>query len=229
VALNAEEEIVKKVSSGGLDSLSADDRKRLPAQMDFADAAYARRLKEIHEEHRELKDQPFEHFLQAQILRDETMAESVDRFLKARPDYQIVVLAGSGHLSYGSGIPKRVARRNGLPYTIILINAEIDRDIADYVLFPQATPGGSSPKLLVTLKEEGGKVFITGFSHGSGAEKAGLKTGDQVVSVDGVAVRSFEDVRIELVLRKKGDRVSVKVLRPGEAGGKEVTFEVELK
>lgn len=229
VALNVEEEIVKKVSSGGLDSLSADDKKRVPAQMDFADAAYAERLKKIHEEHRELKDQPFEHFLQVQVLWDETMAESVDRFLKARPDYQIVVLAGSGHLSYGSGIPKRVARRNGLPCTIILNDAEMEKDIADYVLFPQATPGGSSPKLLVTLKEEGGRVFVTGFSHGSGAEKAGLQTGDQIVSVDGVAVRSFEDVRIELVFRNKGDRVSVKALRAGGAAAKEMAFEVELK
>jgi membrane-associated protease RseP (regulator of RpoE activity) len=157
------------------------------------------------------------------------MAESVDRFLKARPDYQVVVLAGSGHLSYGSGIPKRVARRNGLPYAIILNDEEMERGIADYVLFPQPAPGGRSPKLLVTLKEEDSRVFVTGFSHGSGAEKAGLKAGDQIVSVDGVAVRSFEDVRIELVFRNQGDRVSVKVLRPDGAAGKEIAFEVELK
>jgi S1-C subfamily serine protease len=44
-----------------------------------------------------------------------------------------------------------------------------------------------------------------------------------------VAVRSFEDVRIELVFRNQGDRVNVKALRPGGAAGKEMTFEVELK
>ena len=47
------------------------------------------------------------------------MAESIDRFLKKNPDFRVLVLAGAGHLQYGSGIPKRVFRHNGLDYAIV--------------------------------------------------------------------------------------------------------------
>lgn len=53
----------------------------------------------------------FERFFLAQVLWDETMAETIARFLQDNPDYQVVVLAGQGHIIYGYGIPSRVVRR----------------------------------------------------------------------------------------------------------------------
>ncbi|BCX08553.1 MAG: hypothetical protein KatS3mg066_2412 [Fischerella sp.] len=41
------------------------------------------------------------------------MAEGIAEFVKANPDYRVVVLAGQGHIVYGYGIPSRVARRLG--------------------------------------------------------------------------------------------------------------------
>src|SRR4028118_1600443 len=55
----------------------------------------------------------FERFFTAQVLWDETMADKIAQFLKANPNYQVVVLAGTGHIIYGYGIPSRVARRLG--------------------------------------------------------------------------------------------------------------------
>jgi len=72
-----------------------------------------------------------------QILWDEMMAESMDRFLKKNPDFRVVVLAGAGHLQYGSGIPKRAFRRNGFDYAILLNDSEIRKDLADFIVFPE--------------------------------------------------------------------------------------------
>jgi aminopeptidase N len=113
VALNQNQEIVQKVFRGGLESLSGEEKKSLPEGMDFSDEAYRERLKTTFRKHKGFHEDNFDFFCQAQILWDETMSESIDQFLKAHPDDQMVVLAGSGHLAYASGIPKRTARSNG--------------------------------------------------------------------------------------------------------------------
>jgi membrane-associated protease RseP (regulator of RpoE activity) len=155
------------------------------------------------------------------------MAESIDSFLKDYPGYQMVVLAGGGHLSFGSGIPKRSARRNGHDYAIILNDVEIEKDVAHYVLFPGTVPLESSPKLMVSLSEGKGQVTIQGFTPGSVSEKAGLQKGDILLSLDGIPVETVEDARLELLFKKKGDPVKVKILRkiPAE-GDREMDFEV---
>jgi membrane-associated protease RseP (regulator of RpoE activity) len=157
------------------------------------------------------------------------MAESVDRFLKAHPNDQVVVLAGSGHLAYGSGIPKRAARRNGYDYAIILNDAALEKDIANYVLFPEAISGPTSPRLMVFLKEEAGKVEIVGFPQDSASEKAGMQVGDMILSIDRTPVHSVDDIKIELLFRKKGEKVRVAVLRKGLLGSEEMNFEVVLR
>ena len=158
------------------------------------------------------------------------MSESIDRFLRARPEYQIVVLAGEGHLAYGSGIPKRTKRRNGVDYAILLNDVDVKPDIADHVLYPETLPGPSSPKLMVLLKEEKGRAEITGFPEGSVSEKAGMKTGDVILSVDQNPVRTIGDIKIDLLFREKGERVKVVVLREAlPEGSQEMDFEVVLQ
>jgi aminopeptidase N len=230
VALNMRQEIVDKVFRGGLDSLSEEEKGFLPSQMDFSDEIYKERLKKIFKEHEDFRTGNFDFFYQAQILWDETMSESIDKFLRTHPSYQMVVLAGSGHLAYGSGIPKRTARRNGYDYAIILNDVDSEKDIADYILLPGTIPYVSSPKLMVLLMEKGGKVKIVRFPQGSIAEKAGMKAGDVILSIDRTPVTSIDDVKIELLFRKKGDKVKVKILRKTFlSGSKEIVFEVPFR
>jgi len=75
-------------------------------------------------------------------LWDETMAEKIAEFVKANPDYQVVVLAGKGHIIYGYGIPSRVERRLGVGNVkarSVLFNSSEnptlsgDRPIADFI------------------------------------------------------------------------------------------------
>ncbi len=230
VALNVKQEIAEKVFRGGLDSLSEEEREFLPFQMDFSDPVYKERLKKVFGEHEDFKTKNFDFFYQAQILWDEAMSESIDKFLRTHSTHQMVVLAGSGHLAYGSGIPKRTARRNGYDYAIVLNDAELEKDIADYVLLPEKIPGVTSPKLMVFLLDEKGRVEITGFPHGSISEKAGMKVGDVILSIDHTPVSGIDDVKIELLSKEKGERANVRVLRETTTGSpEEMVFEVNLQ
>ena len=108
VALNARRSLTRAVARGGIDGLSDADHKELPA-LDLHDA-----------EHRawfdhSMKDHPHgkpEHLYAAQVVWDETMAETASRWLAGRiPGRQLVVLAGTGHCR-ADAIPNRVRRRS---------------------------------------------------------------------------------------------------------------------
>lgn len=226
IALNLQREIIDKVSKGGIDSLSEEEKKEIPLELDFSDKGYRERLYEIFQKH---PSDNFDFFLQSQILWDETMSMSIDEFLKENPDFQIIVLAGSGHLQYGSGIPFRTFRKNGYEYSILLNETEIARNISDYVVFPRPIEGTTSPKLMVTLKEIEGKIRIEGFTPDSVSERAGLKVGDILISIDDYEIRSINDIRTHLFFKQKGDNVKVKILRKRFLlGDKEMEFKVLL-
>jgi uncharacterized iron-regulated protein len=229
VALNMRREITDKVSKNGLDSLSGDERKEIPAQMDFSDNEYRERLMRIFKMHRNSTDRNFDFFYQAQVLWDETMSMSIDEFLKKNNDYQFIVIAGGGHIQYGSGIPKRTFRRNGYSYATVLNDADIEKTIGDYIVFPGTIEGITAPKLMVSLREDKGRVIVEGFPKDSISEKAGLETGDVILSIDGATVDSIDDVRICLFYKNKGESVKVKVIRKRFLfGDREMDFEIIL-
>lgn len=229
IALNQKSEIVDKVSKGGMDSLSSDEKKETPAQMDFSDSEYRDRLRRVFEQHRN-RERDFDFFYQAQILWDETMAESIDAYLQKNPDRRMIVITGSGHQMFGAGIPKRAFRRNGLAYATILNDADVDGgNVADYLIYPQPLEGMMAPRIMVVLNETQGSVTIMDLPEGSVSRKAGIKAGDILLSFDGAPVRDVADIKIALFYKKHGDTVRVKVLRHRFLfGDKEMTFDVKL-
>ena len=230
VALNLSQEIVEKVGRWGIDSLSPEEKLQVPAQMDFADAAYRQRIREAFQAHPDFKERNFDFFYQAQVLWDETMAEAIDEFLRNNPDRQMIVLAGNGHLSFGSGIPQRVYRRNELPFSILLNDAEVERNAADFLLYPGSLAWEPSPKLMVFLRVEKGRVTIEGFSKESVSEKAGLQKGDRILALDNTPVSSLADIRLELLYKTKENPVKVKIQREiPDAVPTEMEFEVHVQ
>ncbi len=229
IALNLEREIIEKVSKSGIDSLSDEERKELPSEMDFSDTEYRERLKEIFRMHKDFKERNFDYFFQSQILWDETMSQSVEEFLQKNPDYQIVVLVGQGHLRYGAGIPKRTYRRNGYDYAIILTDERVEKDIADYIVFPKHVEGITAPKLMIFLKDEDSRIKIADFPEDSLSEKAGLKVGDIILFMDKAKISSIEDIKIHLHFKKKGDALKVKILRKEEDQDKVMEIEVVFR
>jgi uncharacterized iron-regulated protein len=147
LALNTPSEVTRKVASQGLESLTAEEKKHIPpiSEIRTDNAEYRQLLLEVFQQHQKAgqgNSTAFERFLQAQVLWDETMAEKIAEFVKANPDYQVVVLAGKGHIIYGYGIPSRVERRLGVgnvKVRSVLFNSSenlplsADRPIADFI------------------------------------------------------------------------------------------------
>ncbi len=77
----------------------------------------------------------------------------------------------------------------------------------------------------VVLRPRDGTLVIGSVTPGTGAAAAGLRSGDQLVSVGGVKAVSPDAVARTLLRRKSGDRVMVELRRDG----KDVSVEVELK
>jgi uncharacterized iron-regulated protein len=224
IALNLKREIIEKVSKSGTGALSEEEKREIPSEMDFSDNTYRDRIKEVFSLHKHSEKSNFDFFYQSQILWDETMSQSVDEFLQKNGEYQMVVLAGQGHLRYGSGIPKRTHRRNGADYAVVLIDDKVEEGIADYVVFPKPVEGFTTPKLMVFLKMKDGKFEIADFPEKSVSEKAGLKIGDIILFIDDIEMKSVEDIKIYLLYKRKGDKIKVKIDRKE----KEMEIEVEL-
>ncbi len=226
IALNLKAELMKKTEQSGLDGLSEEERKEVPQDMDMSDESYRQRLRKVFETHP--SGSSFDYFYQSQILWDETMAHSIAEFMKERPDYQMVVLAGGQHIMYESGIPQRVNRLTGKKYAT-LINGAFDDNVGDYVLFPNSVKPPFSAKLGVILQKKDERVVIEDISADSIALKAGLKEGDAVTEVDTWKIDTVEDVRIALYDKNPGDTVKVKIIRKRFLlGDKELEFDISL-
>ncbi len=120
LALNTPTEITRKVARYGLESLTLDEQKHIPPLTEIRtdNPDYRKIIQEIYAQHQEGShgnSTSFERFFTTQVVWDETMAETIAQFIITNPDYQIVVIAGKGHIIYGYGIPSRVARRINTP------------------------------------------------------------------------------------------------------------------
>ncbi|MEL6902837.1 MAG: ChaN family lipoprotein [Cyanobacteria bacterium J06606_4] len=139
IALNTPAEITRKVAREGLKSLSGDDLTYIPpvAEIDTTDEAYRESVSAVFGAHGGMGHSlDFENFFAAQVLWDETMAESVVTQLAAEPDRQIVVLVGEGHIAYDYGIPNRVERRlpevSHASVRLMPANEAVDPEFSDF-------------------------------------------------------------------------------------------------
>lgn len=113
IALNTPTEATRQVAREGLESLDENLLKYVPpiAELDTTNEAYRASVAQVFGAHGHGSSLNFENFFAAQVLWDETMAESVVMQLEKEPERQMVVLAGEGHIAFDYGIPSRVERR----------------------------------------------------------------------------------------------------------------------
>jgi hypothetical protein len=230
IALNLPREITSKVGRQGLQSLSAEERAQIPQDMDRSDQAYRERLELIYRQHPEGGD--FENFLSVQLLWDEGMAERAARYLRENPRRHLVVLAGSGHLMYRSGIPKRLNRRLPVKSAVVLNSSgmSVESGMADYLLLSEERPLPPAGRLGIVMGGAPGSVEVASLAPGGAAEEVGIEEGDRILSVDGQAVGSMADVTLVMLGKTAGDRVPVTVMRKGWFGAEqELSFELALR
>lgn len=229
-ALNVPRDLASQVAKVGVQGLSAQQHASVPKEIVPANQAYRARLRAVFQGHSQEKPNDFDHFVEAQLVWDEGMAESAAAYLNANQGRRMVILAGSGHLIFGDGIPARLARRANATYGIVLNGGdEIEPHLADYVLLSKKQELPPAGVLGVILEERDGECRIRLLSRGGAGEKAGLKSGDALVEIDGQAVKNIADMRLALWDKKPGDSAQVHVRRKGRFGGATAhTFEIEL-
>ncbi|MBC8465689.1 ChaN family lipoprotein [bacterium] len=216
IAMNAPKEYTRKVSRLGIDSLSAEERALIPAEMDMTNEAYEKRLREIFSAHAPGPIKGFENFYQSQVLWDETMAESVHNFLVKNPDHQVIVIVGSGHLMYGDGIPDRTFRRGEYDQSIIInhMGQLPTRDYADYIIFTEYVPDPFNFKLGVFLESADDGLLITDTVPGKIGQRCGLEKGDVIIKTDGESTKTLPELKLELFYKKETDTVKLEIIRP---------------
>jgi uncharacterized iron-regulated protein len=234
IALNLPREITEKVGDGGIASLSEDEKKQIPAEIDRDDPGYRAHIEQVFAMHPKDDEASLEHFLEVQLLWDEGMAERAAHWLETNPDRTLIVLAGSGHVEYGRGIPSRLKRRLDVPMAIVMSGQQrpVDPDLADYLLYPRPVKLPKTGLMGVMLDTEtaGQGVGVQGFAQQSGARDAGVETGDRIVAIGDVPVDSYADIRIALIDSRPGQRLPVEVLREPLVGDpKRLQFEVSLQ
>ncbi|HIC80451.1 MAG TPA: PDZ domain-containing protein [Kiloniellaceae bacterium] len=215
IALNIPVEITEKVARKGMASLNEEERRQIPANIDHSNKSYEARLRGIFEKHPKRSDRRFEDFLDTQLLWDEGMAQRAADHFKRHPEGHMVLLAGSGHLMYGDGIPDRVRRRVPVETAVVINGTDsgIEKGVADFLLLSKERmlPRGGMMGVLLDIDDEA--VKIKEFADDSPAKKAGLKKGDRIVRLAGEPVKDYSDIRIALLGRLPGEEVEVVVVR----------------
>jgi uncharacterized iron-regulated protein len=147
VALNAPRELPRAVSEKGVDALEPAMKADLP-ELDLTNDDHRSWMRDIFSSHgMSMEEEKFERFYQAQVVWDETMADTAYRFMQQNPDARaMVVLAGRGHTEHDWGIQSRLRRRIGdADATVVTVSpmsspapplAELrEKRVADYVVF----------------------------------------------------------------------------------------------
>lgn len=68
-------------------------------------------------------------------------------------------------------------------------------------------------------------VYVTAVSDDSAAEQAGLRTGDVITAVDGVEVRTSEELNAQKNLHSAGDKIEITFIRNGEEQTVDITLD----
>jgi uncharacterized iron-regulated protein len=246
LALRASDEWMNKVK--GSENTDASEQEEEPPEalpeMDLEDTYHRSHTEALFTQHPGHGQQDFETFYSVQVLWDESMAQSIYDYLTSQDGHgkKVLVFAGSQHIEYGYGIPRRVFRRMAVPYVIVLpvtIQAPArERHKSMKVTLPQVPllPGDFAwvvthedletkrVYLGVMIKETDDGVKIMGVAKGSAAEKAGLEKDDIITIFDGEPVGTSFDLTYLIGLKEPGDEGVVEVLRNGEPLRYDVTF-----
>lgn len=226
VALDMPQELVKKVSKSGLQSLTREEKLLLP-ELDLHNPPYEQYLRKIFSLHHFSNETKFEYFYQAQVLRDEGMAERIIEFLRRHPDYKLVVLVGNGHIKEGMGIPHALRRRNFKNFRTIFLGyvPNPSPNLADYWFLPKETEYERTPSLGIVLNEVESGLIISAIREDSLAKKADLRMGDKLLKVDNMVLKKMSQLRLILTFKKPGDKIRLTIEREGRILEKEVILE----
>ena len=239
LAINISRNLLGKIMTKGIESLTERERKLLPTLTPIS-KEYKHYIRRNYKGHPGESTPAYENFMLTQRLWDDTMAETVASIIDKSPvkNLQMIVLTGGGHIIYDLGIPKRVFANNNLPYaTVIPVEVheknghEVDLGIGSFILGTEpSAPLPPIPFLGVTfpvVKEENKGVLIKSVIKKSIAETSGIKAGDIMIRFAGKELNGIHTLTrlirengwnrtVEIVLLRDDQKVVVEATFPPE-------------
>ncbi|MEM1178199.1 MAG: ChaN family lipoprotein [Acidobacteriota bacterium] len=229
--LNVPRDVVRAAREKGFDGLDPEDRRRLPDEIQPPTAEFKRLFLSYFgggdAAHAFGDDEMLAGFLRAQTAWDASMAKNAAEALAEDPETIMVVLVGSGHVAYGLGIARHVAPMlEGEVATLIPVpvggedTQEISASYADFLWGVAEEPWTRYPSLGLSTAEvedaDDGSRKVLFTAEGSAAARAGLESGDVLVSIDGQAVDGSEVIRRVMNSKHWGDAVELRFRRDGD-------------
>jgi uncharacterized iron-regulated protein len=247
-AVNAPREVVSAVRKKGFQGLTPEEAAHIPTRIDASNADHMRLFRASFEDasfHGAMSEEQWQAMLNAQCTWDATMGFNAVSALAKDPDPKsiLVLLVGAGHVQYGMGIerqtrqwsPGRIA--SIIPVPVADAHKKPVRSVrASYANFLWGVPPEGDPLFpdlgVATRQVEGQpRLEILHVEKDTPGERAGVRAGDVLVSLDGaplvdrealaraVAGKSWGDAAA-LVVRRQEESVSLRVLFRREADGK---------
>jgi uncharacterized iron-regulated protein len=242
--VNVPRSVVHSVRQKGLAALTPDERALLPERIDTESVEHQRLFRAFFGSedslHGNMSDEMFQGMYRAQCTWDAAMGwNALQALRKHGGDRAImVVLIGTGHVAYGLGA-ERQARLwfDGRTASLIPVPVadqdhpepveKVQASYADYLwgVPPATDPLYPSVGISTPEAKSGEHYKVIMVAPDSPGEAAGFRTGDELVSMDGVPIDDRETSNRLMSEKRWGDSVVYKVLR----GGREMTLTVYLR
>ncbi|MBF0193260.1 MAG: ChaN family lipoprotein [Magnetococcales bacterium] len=228
LAMNIKREIVKEVRLKGVDGVDESIRHKLP-KIAPASREYTLILKDVFDSHPMMsKLGDFKNFVQAQQVWDGVMATQISEWLGHNPYGLVIGLTGSGHISYGHGIPHQL-KSQGIDNIATVLPWNIDQDWPDqtiaYYAWGVPKPPPPPVRFGIFLEDIDQEVYIKSVMEGSLAAKHGLKPEDEITHLNGQKITSSKRL-VWLTKRLEwGTTAILDIVREGE----EIKIELDLE
>ena len=243
-AVNLPRAAVGVVRAKGFDSLTTEQRAMLPPTVDLENAAHRQLFRAFFGDedalHGNMPPAMFEAMFRAQCAWDAAMGWNSVKALEKYGDGQsiMVVLIGSGHVAYGLGAEWQAKRwfqgrtASVVPIAIAdepngKILSSVRASYADFVwgLPPATDPIYPATGISTPEAKSGERYKVINVATESPAEAAGIKTGDELVSIDAMPLVDKEAFNRYMSTKRWGDALAYRVLRDG----KELALTVHLR
>jgi uncharacterized iron-regulated protein len=233
VALNVDNKLNKTITEKGWDAVPQAEREGV-GRAAPPSAAYRDFLFEVYREHTAMHghdvskahktDNAFRYFVESQTTWDRAMAEALARRMlpaAAGGKPLVVGIIGSGHVRFGYGVPHQL-RDLGVNNVGTLLPLAADADckelrsgLADavFALPSQASAKPEPPRLGVQLEQNEDGVRIAVITAGSLAELSGLKIGDRLLELGGMAVKKVTPVIASIRQQPAGSWLPLRLQR----------------
>ncbi len=224
-AVNLDRPLVQRIGSEGWDAVPEDERHGIGPAAEPADR-YRERLEESFQDHAQFGIGGSEEgFVRAQLARDRAMAEGVAEVREGKADPPLVVLlAGTGHMEYGHGVPGQLYDL-GIRETAVLLPRDAGEECASLdpklarAVFTLAGDERHEPVMMqlgVVPEDHADGVHLVRVEEGTVAYAADLREGDVIVRAAGRELQSADQLRRLVHRQSPGSWMPLTRLRDGE-------------